>query len=338
MQNKILAAITFCVLLIAVANFNCASSIDKRNIEGDVISLSAKINLPGVSGRIDHIAYDSIHHLAFVAALGNNTIEVVNISTKEVVHTIKGLRAPQGIAYLPSSNRLVVANDGGGTVDFFNAANFKILASIDLKDDADNVRYDASENLIYVGYGNGSIAIIDAGTMKLISGIKLDGHPESFQIDKKQNRLYINVPDADEIEVADIKIKTVIDKWRNTTASSNFPMALDAESNRLFIGCRNPATLKIIDTKTGKDIQSLSCSGDVDDVFYDSAKGIVFLSAGHGYIDAFKNNGPQLTRISHIGTSSGARTSLLLSADKKILLAVPAHGSNAAALWIYNLN
>lgn len=278
-----------------------------------------------------------MHHLAFIAALGNNTVEVVNINTKELVHTIKGFKAPQGIAYLPSSNRLVVANAGAGIVNFFDAYDFKIIASVDLKDDADNVRYDASENLIYVGYGSGRIAIIDANTMKLISQIQLDGHPESFQIDKKQNRLYINVPDADEIEVADIATKKVINKWKNTTASSNFPMALDEGNNRLFIGCRNPATLKILDTKTGKDIQSLSCSGDADDVFYDAEKNLVFVSAGHKYIDVFKNNGTQLTHINHIVTSSGARTSLLLPSEKKLLLAVPAHGNNLASLWIYTL-
>src|SRR6266487_4715208 len=323
------------LLLCSGFAFHCASPVANNFTEKDVLTLSAQIPLPNVSGRIDHITYDSTDHLAFIAALGNNTIEVVNTDTKQVVHTIKGLHEPQGIVYIPSSQRLVVANGDNGACVFFDAKTFAQISSVDLKADADNIRYDASENLLYVGYGSGAIAIIDANSMKQIASIPLDGHPESFQLSKKQNRIYINVPDADEIEVADLSTHSVIVKWKNTTASSNFPMALDEENNRLFIGCRSPATLRMINTQTGKDIHSISCSGDADDVFYYGADSLVFVSAGKGFIDVFKANTNELELINHIATSSGARTSLLLSSEKKLLLAVPAHSGNSAALWIY---
>jgi len=307
------------------------------NIEENVLTLTGKITMPDLSGRIDHIAYDTNNHLAFVAALGNNTIEVVNIDTKQVVHTIKGLHEPQGVAYIPSLQRLVVANGDNGACIFFDAKNYTPLSSVDLKDDADNVRYDAASNLLYVGYGSGGIAIIDVNTMKQTASIPLDGHPESFQLSKKQNRIYINVPDADEIEVADLSSRSIIAKWKNTNASSNFPMTLDEENNRLFIGCRSPAALRMIDTQTGKDIHSIGCSGDADDVFYYAADSLVFVSAGKGFIDVFKA-GKELQHINHIETSSGARTSLLLSSQKTFLLAVPARSANPAALWTYKIN
>ena len=149
-------------LLIFLVYFNCTSPDSNMNIEDNVLTLTAKITMPNVSGRIDHIAYDSINHLAFAAALGNNTIEVVNIDTKQVIHTIKGLYEPQGVAHIHSLQRLVVANGGNEACIFFDAKNYAELSSVDLKDDADNVRYDASTNLLYVGYGSGGIAIIDA--------------------------------------------------------------------------------------------------------------------------------------------------------------------------------
>src|SRR3954447_21639829 len=85
--------------------FNCTSPDSNVNLEDNVLTLTGKITMPDVSGRIDHIAYDTSNHLAFVAALGNNTIEVVNIHTKQIVHTIKGLHEPQGVAYVPSLQR-----------------------------------------------------------------------------------------------------------------------------------------------------------------------------------------------------------------------------------------
>jgi WD40 repeat protein len=318
-------------------SFHCDSPVANNFTENDVLTLTDQIPIPNVSGRIDHIAYDSLKHLAFVAALGNNTIEVVNIDTKQVVHTIKGLHEPQGVAYLPSLQRLVVANGARGQCIFLDAKNYNQLSSIDLKDDADNIRYDATTNLLYVGYGSGAIAIIDAATMKQVASIPLDGHPESFQLSKKQNRIYINVPDADEIQVADLSQHSIIAKWKNANASSNFPMALDEENNRLFIAYRSPATLRVINTQTGQYIHSISCSGDADDVFYDAADSLVFVSAGKGFIDVFKGRNA-LEPINHIATSSGARTSLLLASEKKFLLAVPAHSGNAAALWVYSIN
>jgi YVTN family beta-propeller protein len=302
--------------------------------------LIASISLPDVSGRIDHLSFDSKHQIIFVAALGNNTIEVIDLKNKKVIHTIKDLHEPQGVVFIPDAatgGAIFVANGDNGECIFFDANNYRQLSSVDLKDDADNVRYDAETNLIYVGYGSGGIAIINATTMKEVVSIKLDGHPESFQLAKKQNRLYINVPDANEIEVADLTTHSIIAKWKNTNASSNFPMALDENNNRLFIGCRSPARLRMINTETGKDITSIKCSGDADDVFYNPADSLVFVSAGKGFIDVFKA-GKALQHIDHIATSSGARTSLLLSSQKKFLLAVPARFGSPAAVWVYSIS
>lgn len=323
------------IFVYANLNFTCKSQVATDHFEKDKLTLATKIILPNVKGRIDHLSYDSTSHLAFVAALGNNTVEAININTKQAGHSLEGLREPQGVMYIPSLKRIAVANGDNGHCDFFDATTYKQLAAIDLKKDADNIRYDASTNLLYVGYGDGAIAVMDAKSMKQVGEIQLDGHPEAFQISKKHNRLYINVPDADEIEVADLSTNKIIDKWKNTNASSNFPMALDEKNDRLFIGYRSPAKLKMINSETGKEITVNNCSGDADDVFYDPADSLVFVSAGKGFIDVFRATDKELTQINHIKTSNGARTSLLLATEKKFLLAIPAHGGNPAALWVF---
>jgi len=317
---------------------SCNSQVADKNTENDRLSLVSKIVLANVSGRIDHIAFDSVNHLAFIAALGNNTVEVVNIKTGQLVQTITGLHEPQGVAYLSSLKKLVVANGDNGDCIFFDAVTYKQSGVVHLKSDADNIRYEPTSQLLYVGYGDGAIAVIDPNLMKQVSAIGLDGHPESFQISKKQNRIYINVPDANEIEVAELATKKIIAKWKNAGASSNFPMAVDEENAQLLVGCRSPARLRVINSVTGKDNVVVSCSGDVDDVFFNAADSLVFLSAGKGFIDVFRASNRELVHINHIATRTGARTSLLLAREKKFLLAVPAHSGQPAALWIYNLD
>ncbi len=58
--------------------------------------LERSIPLPDVKGRIDHFAGDPAGHRLFVAALGNNTVEVLDLDRGKVVHSITGLAEPKG--------------------------------------------------------------------------------------------------------------------------------------------------------------------------------------------------------------------------------------------------
>ena len=59
----------------------------------ETLTLARTIPLPGVEGRIDHFALDDAGGRLFVAALGNNTVEVVDLKQGKVVRSIGGLAA-----------------------------------------------------------------------------------------------------------------------------------------------------------------------------------------------------------------------------------------------------
>src|SRR6266404_6151356 len=124
-----------------------------------VLGQTKTVNLPNVEGRIDHMAYDGESGRLFVAALGNDSVEVIDARAGSVVHSIRGLRHPQGILLVPQSHRLFVANAGDGSCRMFDARTYQPVGSVDLKEDADNVRYDARANRVYVGYGDGALAV-----------------------------------------------------------------------------------------------------------------------------------------------------------------------------------
>lgn len=323
--------------------------------QNNSLKLVATIALPTVSGRIDHLSFDAKHQIIFVAALGNNTVEVVDLKNKKVIHAIKDLHEPQGVVFIPdpaSSGTIFVANGDNGECDVFNAETFQKITSIKLSGDADNVRYDAADKKIYVGYGNGGIAIIDlpagqagAATFKLITEIKLSGHPESFQIDKSAREIYVNVPDEKQIEVIDLNKNVVIDKWKLNQATSNFPMALDETNHRLFVGCRHPAKLLIIDMQTGKTISSFSIDSDTDDIFYNSSTKEIYVSCGGGYIDVFKQTdlptgqvgANTYTTNGKVSTHTGARTSLFIPELNQLIVASPSGFNSNASLLIYDI-
>jgi YVTN family beta-propeller protein len=307
-------------------------------VENNLPKLIATILLPEVSGRIDHLAFDPEHQTIFVAALGNNSVEVIDLKNRKVIHSIRNLDEPQGIAFIPESKALVVANGGSGECTIFDAANFQKMTAVKLAGDADNVRYDSVGKRIYLGYGSGGIAILDATNYTMIADVKLSGHPESFQLDQSANKIYVNVPDTRQIEVIDLAKNSVTDRWKMTEASSNFPMSLDDTNHRLFIGCRNPAKLVVIDTQTGKSVASLEIDGDVDDVFYNKTNHEIYLSCGAGFVNIFKQTDSNLyTLAGKIPSHSGARTSLFLTDLNMLLVASPSGFKSKASLLVYSL-
>src|SRR5947209_1713596 len=227
------------------------------------LRLERTIPLPNVQGRIDHMSIDVKNQRLFIAALGNNTVEVIDIEHGKRIHSIPGLREPQGVLYLADVNRLYVANGEDGTLRIFDGSSYEPIKSIDFGDDADNIRFDVDKKHVYVGYGSGALAMINENGTK-VAEIKLDAHPESFQLEKNGPRLFVNLPKPRKVAVVDRTTASVIAKWGTDGAFSNYPMALDEKNHRLFIVCRLPARLVILDTNSGTAIGKLPVIGDSD--------------------------------------------------------------------------
>src|SRR3954469_19113003 len=251
------------------------------------LRLNRTIALPGVEGRIDHFAFDPEGGRLFVCALGNNTVEVIDIRKGERIRSITGLGSPQGVAYLPETNRIFIANDRGGICKIYDDKSFQQVGEVDLKDDADNVRYDAAAKKIYVGFGNGGLAIINPEG-KQVGSIKLSAHPESFQLESNGRRIFVNVPNARHVVVVDRDKGNVVATWKTGLAFANFPMALDETDHRLFVGCRMPPKLIVINTESGEVAAKTDISGDCDDVFYDAKRHRIYAVCGAGKIDVIE--------------------------------------------------
>ena len=235
------------VLLIAAAAFGCSSQTtstpqtSETSQVGDtsVLGQEPSIQLPNVEGRIDHMAIDSQGGRLFVAALGNNTLEVIDLKAGNVAGEIKDLKEPQGVAYIPEGNKLLITNGEGDSLDIYDAQSLTLLNQVVLGDDTDNVRYDATTGYAYVGYGTGNgsaLGVVDVSKGAKVADIKLSGHPESFQLEENGQRIFVNVPTASHIAVVDREKGSVVETWPLSDAAENFPMALDEASHRLFVG------------------------------------------------------------------------------------------------------
>jgi DNA-binding beta-propeller fold protein YncE len=271
-----------------------------------------------------------------VAALGNDSLEIVGLRESRRVQSIPGMKKPTGVAYLPRLNCICVANSGDGTVRIYDAGTYQPKQIIPGLESADNVRYAPETDLIYVGYGKGGIALLDGSQGQVLGMIKLKGHPESFQLDLATQTLFVNVPDARQVAVLDLKKRDVMGSWPLEQFQANYPMALDTANHRLLIGCRRPARLLALDSQSGKVTSELTISADADDLFLDSKRHRLYVSAGEGFVDVIEQAGADQYRLlEKVPTAPGARTCYYTPELDVLAVAVPKRANQAAELRVY---
>lgn len=305
--------------------------------------LTGAIPLRNVIGRIDHFGFDPSGNRIFLSALGNNSEEIISLSSQTVVHTIEGVFAPQGVVYSSETNKLFVGSDKG-KLYIYDGSTFDLIASIDFGDDVDNLRYDASQKRVYVGYGdevNGAIGIVDAVTnARLNENFELTAHPESFQLSTSGSNIYVNLPDLKQIAVVNRKAR-MITRWP-LDSEGNFPMALDEADHRLFVATRTPPQLVVFDTGSGRRVTSLPAVQDSDDLYYDSVRKRIYVPGGEGYVSVFQQDDSDHYRLlAKIPSAVGARTAGYFGKGVKgfdrLYVAVPARADHGAELLIYTL-
>ena len=193
---------------------------------------------------------------------------------------------------------------------------------------------DSASNRVFVGYGSGALAVIDPATNGKIADIPLQAHPESFQLARSDRRIFVNVPKAREIAIVDRFAGKQTVSWPIDNGS-NFPMALDESSGRIFVGFRNPPQLSVFSVRDGSAIAAVGACGDTDDLFFDAKRQRVYLSCGDGYVDVFEAQEDAYGRSAHIPTISGARTALFVPELDRFFVAARANPGEPAALWVF---
>jgi DNA-binding beta-propeller fold protein YncE len=267
--------------------------------------------------------------------LGNDSVGIVDLANRKMVHRITGLKEPQGTGYETSTDTLYVANAGDGSVRLFDGSDYAAKERIQLGSDADNIRIDAAARQVFIGYGSGGLAVINPATRVKVGNIPLKAHPEAFQIDPDTSQIFVNVPEAHAIALIDRASQSSIGKWPLADHRANFPMALDMARRRVLVMFRAPPELGVFAMAGGKLIGTSEACGDADDLFVDAKRDRVYVSCGAGFVDVLQIKENTYRRIARVPTVSGARTSLFVPELDRLMVAVRASASEPAAIWAF---
>jgi DNA-binding beta-propeller fold protein YncE len=374
-EARILNTLTLTAALMA-AVLGLGNGCSGTKPQADGLKLTRTFPLPGathtrtnvgVPGRIDHLAYDPVTQRLFVAALENGSMEVIDLSAGERVKSVPGIEHAQGAACVTNASLVAITSGEDGGLHLYDTATLVPKRTVDIGSDADNVRFDARNNTVLVTYGTtnaGAIAVLDARTWQRVRDIVFPSRPESFQLDPEGKWLFANLPKgvravADgEVAIADRESGEVVATIPLPGLARNFPMAYDSAHRRLFIACRRPARVLVIDVPSRRIISQAPCTDDSDDLFYDAQSGQVLVVGGGfrpdlqtpelrspcsppgemGAIDVFAVDAAgMLTRKPTVPTYYHARTGLFVPARHALYVAVPLHGERQPEIREYTL-
>ena len=306
-MNKIMHTISWLLVTIFTTSFARAQSGTTTPGEGGPYHVSQTFQV-GDEGAWDYLTVDAEHKLLYVPR-STHTM-VLDARTGKTVADIPGQKRNHGVALVPSAGRGFITDGNDASVTVFDLKTYAVLGKVKTDEDSDGVIYDPASGKVLVVCGDPGLLIPITPGLDLAAGsadakVELGGKPEFLAADGK-GRAFINLVDKNQVAVVDTKTMKVVDKWPTTPGGSPVGMSMDVARRRLFIGCRKPQKLIVMDADNGKVLADFPIGAGVDATKFD---GDIFASCGDGTLTVVGEPTPgKFQVIQTVQTPRGART------------------------------
>ena len=300
--------------------------------ETEPLVLVKTLPLKGVSGKLDHLAVDSKGERLFVANKPNNTLDIVDLKSNQLIKQIPDQGKVSGVSYSTDLDMIYVGN-GAGTCNAFDGKDYKLVFSMPAPN-ADNVHFHPGNQLVYVGQDE-ILSILDAKTGAIKAVIDLPGTVHGFKIDRQAGKIYAVLTKPNLIAVIDLAKNIVTDKFELTLSDAGSPIDQDATNGLLFVGCPKKKPMVVIfDVKTGKEVGSVIIPAGVDDVHFDRRRNRLYASCSDGALVVIEKVGDKYEVIKSLETPKDSRT--CVRSAGKVYLGVPRQeGTDGPEVRIY---
>ena len=309
------------------------------------LKLVETIPLPNIDGRIDHFAIDVQGRRAFLAALAQNAIAVVDLKAGRATRTLSGFAKPQGVHFAADVNKLFVATGLDGVLHTLDGTTLAEVRTDYLSLGADAIGYDPRSRYLYVGSGGGDankdlgdLTVLNALTGARVGAIVTDAHAGGSGVDERGRHVYVLVPEKAEVVVLDRKTRVQLAKWMIPGIQKNVALDLDEKNHRLFLGVRAPASVVVLDSTSGEVVASVPTVSMLDGLSYDQAARRIYTSGGEGFVDVTQQiDADHYERIARVSTGPNARTSKFVPEWRRLYVAVPRDQDRSAELLVFEV-
>ena len=304
------------------------------------VKLIKSVNLAGYKGDFDHFAVDYDRNRLLLAAEDHGSIEIFDLKTSAHLRTVGGFGNPHSILARKGVPTLFITDSEKEMSTIRNADSLAKEKTVTLTAGADTAKYDPALNTLYVVTGGKDVNMKtanleavnpDTGDKKAMLTFP-DNHVEAMAFVDGDPRLFINLTQTNRLAVVDRKSMKVLSVWPVRPAQQNAMVAFDLAQHRLYVVCREPGMVVVMNSDTGAVVGTQPAPLRADEVQYDARSHRLYVPGGEGYMGIYDTGDPdRLKLIEKVTTEPGAKTGLLLPAMHRLFLAVSPGDTKAMA-------
>jgi DNA-binding beta-propeller fold protein YncE len=304
------------------------------------VKLIHSVDLPGYSGDFDHFAVDYDRNRLLLAAEDHGTLEVFDLKTSAHLRSVEGFGNPHSILVRKGSPTVLITDSEKQGATLRDAESYAKKQSVVLTPGSDTSKYDAAANVLYVVTGGKDVEMKTANLEAINpdTGAKLgsitfqDNHVEAMAFVEDDPRLFINLAQTNKIAVINRKTFKLIATWTVTAAKQNAMIAFDPAQHRLYVVCRDPGMVVVMNSDSGEVVGTLPAPLRSDEVQYDQDTHRLYVPGGEGYMSIYDTrDADHLKLFEKVNTAPGAKTGLLIPPLHRLFLAVSPGESKATA-------
>lgn len=250
----------------------------------DKVSLDS-VGIIGTGAEPMGIVLDSDQRRAYVAASGDDAIEVFDLSTRRKLWRIPlqyGDRPVEAVL-TPDGRTLVVADSGSGTVSLVDTGALAERTRIRVGDGPSFVVVDGRGERAYVlNRLSHSMSVLDLASGSLVGNIRLENVPRQAALSPSGDKLYLtgSAPSLTVLDVAKLQIVDSLQLGANGTA-----VKIDPRSGLIYMGLAGEAKIVIVDPFTLGELDSIPVAGPVGYLALDPEDSALFaLVPGKGLV------------------------------------------------------
>ncbi|MEO8592375.1 MAG: YncE family protein [Candidatus Solibacter sp.] len=307
-------------------------------LAADGFRVIQKIHIGG-GGAWDRLTLDETGRRLYVS--NDTRVVVVDIDAGKVVGEIPGGAGIHGIAIAPELGRGFITNGGADTVTIFDLKTLKPIGQpVATGADPGPIVFEPKTGKVFafnLSTEDKTATVIDAKTGEPAGQVLLGGKATAAVVDgtgKIWVALQITSEDwnvTSEVGVVDAEKLTLL--RHNPIAPCDRPtdLALDAKNHRAFAVCGN-AKMAVVDTESGKVLQTVTIGKLSSGVAVDPATGVAYsANGGDGTITVVAETGGKFEAAEQVPTSKGSRVLRIDSKTHKIFLPALEYAAGATA-------
>jgi hypothetical protein len=273
----------------------------------------------GGDGGFDYVNADTAGRRLYVPRSGpTGRITVFDLDTLEPTGEIPSVNGHGAVVDPKTNHGFVTSNP----VVMFDSKTLAVIKTITVQGNPDGILFDPFNQRVYdLSHSMPHATVIDTKDGSIVGTIDLGGAPEQADTDGN-GHIYVDIEDKGNIAVVDAKTLAVTAHYDVSGKGGTCAgLAMDPKNRILFVACRDPHVMVILNADDGNIITTLPLAGVTDGAVFNPATMEAFSSHAEGNLTVIKENSPTSFEVEqNLTTMPSAKTLTLDRKTNRILL------------------